>query len=230
MSINVKIYNQKADKVGEESLSDKVFGVKVRETLVHQAMVTQMANERQVLAHTKGRSDVRGGGKKPWRQKGTGRARAGSSRSPIWIGGGVTFGPLKSRNFKKDINKKMKKKALCMVLSDRLVNDGLIVIDKIEIAEYKTKLFDGIIKNFEKNVLKPKDVKAENKKEKASAKLRRSILILTDDKDEKIKFSGRNLAGVKLLNLENVNIVDLLNSRNIFITASGIKMLEERYK
>jgi large subunit ribosomal protein L4 len=228
--IKVKIYNQKADNIGEETLSDKVFGVKVKEDLVHQAMVTQMANERQVLAHTKGRSDVRGGGKKPWRQKGTGRARAGSSRSPIWIGGGVTFGPLKSRNFKKDINKKMKKKALCMVFSDRLSNDNLIIIDKIKVTEYKTKLFNDIIKNFEKSVLRPKEAKSEDKKVQSKNKVKRSILVLTDDKDDKIKYSGRNLVGVKLLNLENVNIIDLLNSKNIFITASGIKMIEERYK
>ncbi|MCK4554466.1 50S ribosomal protein L4, partial [Candidatus Parcubacteria bacterium] len=118
MSISVKIYNQKAEAVGDIKLSDKVFGVKANEPLVHQAMVAQMSNERQVLAHTKDRSEVRGGGRKPWKQKGTGRARAGSIRSPIWKGGGVTFGPRKDRNFSKNINKKMKQNAMLMVLSD----------------------------------------------------------------------------------------------------------------
>ncbi|MCK5358043.1 MAG: 50S ribosomal protein L4, partial [Elusimicrobiales bacterium] len=98
MSIKVNVYNQKAEAVGDIKLSDKVFGLKTNEALVHQAMVTQMANERQNLAHTKDRSEVRGGGRKPWAQKGTGRARAGSNRSPIWMGGGVTFGPRSERN------------------------------------------------------------------------------------------------------------------------------------
>ena len=104
--LKAEIYNQKGEKVGDLKLSDKIFDVKVNESLVHQAAVTQMGNERQVLAHTKQRAEVRGGGKKPWKQKGTGRARAGSTRSPIWIGGGVTFGPTKNRNFSKNINKK----------------------------------------------------------------------------------------------------------------------------
>ena len=103
MSIKIKVYNQKVEEAGEMKLSDKIFNVEANNALLHQAMVAQMSNERQVLAHTKSRSEVRGGGKKPWKQKGTGRARAGSSRSPIWIGGGVTFGPTKERNFSKNI-------------------------------------------------------------------------------------------------------------------------------
>jgi len=145
MSIKINVYNQAAEQVGDIKLSDKVFGIKLNEALIHQAMVTQMANERQVLAHTKDRSEVRGGGKKPWRQKGTGRARAGSSRSPIWIGGGVTFGPTKDRNFKKKINQKMKQKAILMVFSDKAVSENIAVLDKIETSEFKTKIFDGIL-------------------------------------------------------------------------------------
>src|SRR3989339_389516 len=134
MSIEVKIYNQKAEETGNLTLKDKVFGVKLNETLVHQAAVTQAANNRQVLAHTKTRAEVRGGGKKPWKQKGTGRARAGSSRSPIWIGGGVTFGPLKERNFKKDINKKMKQKAMFMVISDRVASEAMAILDEVKMS------------------------------------------------------------------------------------------------
>jgi large subunit ribosomal protein L4 len=231
MSIKVKLYNQKAEVIGEESLSAKVFGVKVSEPLVHQAMVTQMANERQVLAHTKGRSEVRGGGKKPWRQKGTGRARAGSSRSPIWIGGGVTFGPLKTRNFKKDINKKMKQKALCMVLSDRAKETNFAVLDKLDVNEFKTKVFNSILKSFEDKILNSAKVDSKGEKIKvARSKIKRSILIINDKPDEQVKFSSRNLAGVKVLNIDNINILDLLKYKNLFLTLDTIKKLEARYK
>jgi large subunit ribosomal protein L4 len=231
MSIKVKVYNQKAEAISEASLPAKVFGVKVSEPLVHQAMVTQMANERQVLAHTKGRSEVRGGGKKPWRQKGTGRARAGSSRSPIWIGGGVTFGPLKTRNFKKDINKKMKQKALCMVLSDRAKDGSIAVLDKLDINEFKTKVFNDILKSFEDKVLISLNADSETKKIKiARSKIKRSILVINDKKDEMTKYSSRNLAGVKVINIDNINILDLLKYKNLFLTLDSIKKLETRYK
>lgn len=219
MSVKLNVYNQTAEKSGNIELSEKVFGLKISEPLVHQAMVTQMANERQVLAHTKGRSEVRGGGKKPWRQKGTGRARVGSSRSPIWIGGGVTFGPTKDRNFKKKINRKMKQQALCMVLSDRASNNGLIILDKFDVAEYKTKTVNDIIKKVENKIFN----KEENKKAK------RSILVVSNDKSEPFKYSIRNLAGIKLINLENINIVDLLNYKNLIVTEAAVKKLEELY-
>lgn len=217
MSVKLNIYNQEAEKCGNLELSDKVFSLKISEPLVHQAMVTQMANERQVLAHTKDRSEVRGGGRKPWRQKGTGRARVGSSRSPIWIGGGVTFGPTKDRNFKKKINRKMKQQALCMVLSDRIKNESLIVLDKFEIGEYKTKLVNEIFKKVESKIL--------NNEKKA----KRSFLVVNSDKKDEFKYSIRNLAGVKQINLENLNIVDLLNYKNLVITEKAIKKLEEQY-
>lgn len=243
--IKLNTYNQKAEKTGDISVSNAVFGVEVNESLVHQAMVAQMSNERQVLAHTKDRSEVRGGGKKPWKQKGTGRARAGSNRSPIWIGGGVTFGPLKTRNFSKKINKKMKQKALMMTLSDKVSNESLIVLDDLKMDEYKTKIFNGIIANIEKSILKIEKTKAdakEVKKEDAKAKketktkrvkvkkYKRSILVVNDVKDDKTKKSGRNLAGVEMINLDNINIVDLLKYKNIVITKEAVKKLEERYK
>lgn len=218
MSTKIKIYNTKAEAVGEIELADKVFGVKINETLVHQALVTQLANERQVLAHTKDRSEVRGGGKKPWRQKGTGRARAGSSRSPIWIGGGVTFGPLKNRNFSKKINKKMRQKALCMVLSDRTATNNMTVLENIDLTEYKTKAFNEILKNIENKILP----KAEDKKI-----IKRSILLINDHKDDKVKYSARNLTGIKLINLNNINIVDLLKYKNLVITEEVAKKLQK---
>ncbi|MDD3711275.1 MAG: 50S ribosomal protein L4 [Patescibacteria group bacterium] len=220
MSVKTNVYNQSGEIVGELKLSDKVFAVKVNEDLIHQATVTQSANERQVLAHTKTKAEVRGGGKKPWKQKGTGRARAGSSRSPIWIGGGVTFGPRKERNFSKKINKKMKQKAITMVLSDRLANNNMAIINKIEIQDYKTKIFNNILKKVE-NIFPSGDDK--------SKKSKRSILFVNDNKDEKVVFSGRNLSGFNIINLENLNIVDLLKYKNLIITESAVKIINDRY-
>jgi large subunit ribosomal protein L4 len=217
MPIKTNIYNQNAEIVGELNLSDKVFAVKVNEDLVHQAMVTQSANERQVLAHTKTKGEVRGGGKKPWKQKGTGRARAGSSRSPIWIGGGVTFGPRKDRNGSKKINKKMNQKALMMVLSDRLSTNNIAVVDKFEVKEYSTKNFNGFVKKIE-NIFATTDKKTK-----------RSVLFVNDIKDEKVVFSARNLVGLQIINLENLNIIDLLKSKNLILTESAIKTINERY-
>lgn len=217
--LKVKVYNQEAEAVGERELSQRVFGVKASPALIHQAVVAQLANERQVLAHTKDRSEVRGGGRKPWRQKGTGRARAGSTRSPIWIGGGVTFGPTKDRNFSKKINKKMKQQAILMALSDRLASDNLAVLDKIEIAEFKTKKFNQILNKLEDKILK-------TKKEKVA---KRSILVVLDKKNQMALYSGRNLAGAAVINLDNINLIDLLKYRDLVLTVEGIKKLEKIY-
>jgi len=226
MSIKIKVYNQDAEATGEMQLSPKVFGMKINNDLVHQAVVTQMANERQVIAHTKDRSEVRGGGRKPWRQKGTGRARHGSSRSPIWIGGGVTFGPRNDRNFKKRINKKMKQNAMLMVLSDKAVGDNFIILDKLEATEYKTKVFNKIINGFESKILKSeKKVKADVKKKDA----KRSFLVIVDKGDEKLSCSARNLAGIKLINTDNINIVDLLRYKNLILNKAAVEKLTERY-
>ncbi len=214
MSIKVKVYNQSAAPVKDLELSAKIFGVKANADLLHQAVVTQQANERQVLAHTKDRSEVRGGGKKPWKQKGTGRARVGSSRSPLWIGGGVTFGPTKDRNFSMKMNKKMRQKAIMMALSDKIAQSSLVIVDTLNMAEFKTKQFDAMLKAFEKNIL-PAD--------------RRSLLVLNSEKDEKARYSGRNLKGVNIINPENINIVDILTSRQVLMTEEGIKALEVKY-
>ena len=214
MSLKIKVYNQAAEPVKDLELTENIFAVKANHELLHQALVAQMANGRQVLAHTKDRSEVSGGGKKPWKQKGTGRARVGSSRSPIWIGGGVTFGPTKDRNFKQKTNQKMKQKALFMVLSDRVKNESLVVLDNIDFNEYKTKKFNELLGGLEKKVLKTE---------------RRDILILNDSKDDKVKYSGRNLTGVKIINLENVNLADVLNFRYLLITEKGLETFTKRY-
>ncbi len=220
MSVSIKTYNQKAEALGEKKISKKIFAMKANEALIHQAVVAQTANERQVLAHTKDKSEVRGGGRKPWAQKGTGRARAGSSRSPIWKGGGVTFGPTSDRNFKKNINKKMKRNALFMLLSDRIVSEKMFVLDKFDIKDFKTKEIDTIIQGFEKLVVK---------NEKDAKKLKRSFLIVNDDKNDKTKYSTRNLQGIKMINLNNINIVDLAKYSNLLITEKSIDGLEAIY-
>jgi large subunit ribosomal protein L4 len=215
MSIKVKIYNQKAESTGEMNLDEKVFAVEANQDLLHQAVTTQRNNSRQVLAHTKSRSEVRGGGKKPWRQKGTGRARAGSTRSPIWIGGGITFGPTKDRNFSQKINLKMKRKAILMALSDKIKNNAMAVVDKFDFNDFKTKEGDKMIESFETKVFK------QDK--------RRSVLILDDKKNEKLKNSLRNLEGVEVINLDNINIVQLLKKRELMLSEEALQVIAKRY-
>jgi large subunit ribosomal protein L4 len=238
--MKLNIYNQKGEVKGQKEVSEAIFAVKANSILINEAVTAQMANSRQVLAHTKTRSEVRGGGKKPWRQKGTGRARAGSSRSPLWRGGGIIFGPNSDRNFSKKINKKAKRKALFMVLSDRAANGGLAIMEKLILENYKTKAMDEILNNLEEKVFKnfffsakaaearPADKgKSKNKKKRTTG---RSLLFINDAKDDKVANSGRNLVGVKMLNLDNINIVDLLNFKNVIFTDKAIDKLEEIYK
>ncbi len=212
--MKIKVYNQSAEAVKDLELDAKIFGVKPNHDLLHQAVITQQANARQVLAHTKDRSEVSGGGKKPWKQKGTGRARVGSSRSPLWIGGGVTFGPTKNRNFKQKINQKMKQKAMFMALSDKAVTETLVVLENLNFSEFKTKKFNAILSAVEKNVLKND---------------RRDILVINEAKNEKAQYSGRNLKGVKIINLENINLLDILNYKNLLVTEAAVKSLSDRY-
>ena len=146
--MKIDVYNQEGKVVGNATLPKDIFDVKENSDLVHQVAVSQMANRRQVSAHTKDRSKVRGGGKKPWRQKGTGRARVGSIRSPLWRGGGTVFGPSKERVFKKKINIKMRRKALFMALSSKAKDNLLVVIDSLILDKPKTKLMSGVLKSL----------------------------------------------------------------------------------
>jgi large subunit ribosomal protein L4 len=238
--MKLNIYNQKAEAKGQKEVSDAIFAVKINSGLINEAVVAQMANERQVLAHTKTRSEVRGGGKKPWRQKGTGRARAGSSRSPLWIGGGIIFGPNSDRNFSKKINKKAKRKAMFMVLSDRAANNGLAILEKFDLEACKTKVINEVLMNLEEkvfNVFKADDKNPASAKATAgegkAKKIRttgRSILLINDAGNDKVVKSARNLEGVKIINLENINIVDLLNCKNLIVTEKAIDKLEAVYK
>lgn len=214
--ITQPIYNGKGETNGEIQLSEGVFGQPTNASLVQQAVVAQRANARQVLAHTKDRSEVRGGGKKPWRQKGTGRARAGSNRSPIWVGGGITFGPTKNRNFSKGLNVKMKRQALRVALSDKVSSKQVAIMDEIAMTDYKTKTFKAMIDAVSGKVF--------------SNNSKTSILILDKAPAGTTKNSARNLVGVKLLGLDNINIVDVLKYRNLIMTKAAVTQLEEQYK
>lgn len=208
--LKVKVYNMNGEVVGEETLDSALFEVEVKEGLVHQAMVAQMANRRQVLAHTKDRGEVSGGGIKPWKQKGTGRARQGSIRSPLWVGGGVVFGPRNDRNFHQKINKKMKRKALLMCLSDRAKEEKIIVLDKLELENFKTKKFLEILN------------KLPNREKK-------TLLVLADN-DKKIIKSAANLSYLKTLESLNLNVMDVLNNEYLMLPVATLKAVQEKLK
>lgn len=207
--MQVHTYNQNGEKVEKMELPDEIFGVKLNADLLYQAAVTQAANMRQVIAHTKDRSEVRGGGRKPWRQKGTGRARHGSMRSPIWAGGGVTFGPTKYRNFKKKINIKMKQKALLVALSGKVRDGELIVLDKIELTSPKTKEMAAVVGNVVRG-------------------LETTLLVLAD-KDEAIERASRNIPDLKIINVAHINILDLLNHKHLILVKDTVKALKKKY-
>jgi large subunit ribosomal protein L4 len=219
--IEVNIYNQAGEETGKLKLEPAVFGVEVKEGLVKQAVVAQMANARQVLAHTKDRGEVRGGGRKPWRQKGTGRARHGSIRSPIWVGGGITFGPTKDRNFSQKINIKMRRKALFMSLSDKVANGKIIVLDKLELPKIKTKDMAKILKTLQTKVLKLK------KEDLKSAK--NHLLVVLPDNNVNVLKSINNLPNVKTIRADSLNIVDILKADYLLITEGSIKKIIEIY-
>lgn len=208
--MKTKTYNWEGKAVGELELQDRIFDVKVNEDLIHQVVVAQMANRRVAIADTKDRGEVRGGGKKPWKQKGTGRARHGSTRSPIWKGGGVVFGPTSDRNYTKRINKKMKTKALFMVLSDKLRQNKLLVVESFEALDKpSTKKMLGLIK---------------------AMKVDSSILLALDEKHEGVMLSAANVAQISLIASGALNVVDLLKNDVLITTAQGIEKMEATYK
>lgn len=203
------VYNQEGKKTDEISLPKEIFDIKLNSDLLHQIVVSQMANKRQITAHTKDRSEVRGGGKKPWRQKGTGRARHGSIRSPLWRGGGVTFGPRKDRIFAKDIPKKMRRKALFMVLSEKAKGNLLVILDKIQIVQPKTKEF---AKTLRKLPCK------EN-----------SCLIALPEYDKKVFLSARNIKKISIVEARNLNVIDLMSSKYLLMEKDTIKTIKETF-
>jgi len=218
----VDSYNIQGKKTGTVKLLPEIFDVKMNTDLVHQVVITQLANNRQVIAHAKDRGEVRGGGRKPWRQKGTGRARHGSIRSPIWKGGGVTFGPTKERVFKKKINKKMKRKALFMVLSSKVKDNQLILLDKLELKEPKTKLMAEILNKVKSSW--PRQAKRGGQKSKV-----KSILIVIPKSDVNIVRASRNIPHAKTIRADSLNILDLLSFKYLLMPKEAVKVIEKTY-
>lgn len=218
--MKTELYNQNAEVVGETELPDGIFGVKIDPDLVHQVLVVQMANARQVIAHTKGRGEVRGGGRKPWRQKGTGRARHASIRSPIWKGGGVAFGPTKERNFEKKVNKKEKRKALFMVLSSKVQDKELILLENLKFEAPKTKEALNVINDLSGKMAGYKNMK----------KKRDSILFITPEKDRIILQATNNLPFVDILDAKSLNIKDLLENKYLILLKDAVPVIENTYK
>ena len=227
--MKVSVYNVKAEVVGEKELAPGVFDVTINEGLVHQAAVAQMANERQVLAHTKSRGEVRGGGKKPWKQKGTGRARAGSSRSPLWIGGGVTFGPTKERNFSKKINRQMKKQALTMALTDKARQGALIILDNLNFSPAKTKQAGALLKILAGLSPASGSLRGATAADGKNTSVRQSIVVVGEKTDESALRAMRNLKGVSFIHVQNVNVVELLKHSLLVATVPCVELLEKIY-
>lgn len=205
--MNLDVFNTSAKKTGSIEVSEKVFGCEYNEPLVHQAVVAYLANQRQGNKSTLTRSEVRGGGKKPWRQKGTGRARQGSIRSPQWTGGGVVFAP-KQRDFSQKLNKQMKRAAFLSALSARVADGGMIVLDKIELKDAKTKLMADILKKFG-----------------TSGK----VLVVTDTDDVKVLRASGNIPGLTVSNVDLVNVYELAANAKCFVTKAAVEKLNAKY-
>jgi len=214
--MKIPVYNLSGDKIKDIEISQRIFGVKPKVEVVHQVVVAQTANARQVLAHTLDKSEVRGGGKKPWRQKGTGRARHGSIRSPLWRGGGITFGPTKYRNFSKIINKKHKQLALAMCLSDKILAKALIVLEKLELPTGKTK----DLKNWLDN-LKSKITDIQNKKK---------FLLVLDKNDQSLIRAVKNLDKTDVILADSLNCLDILSHDAILTSEPAITQIDKHYK
>ena len=205
----VPVYNPEGQTVGELALSDAIFGVKPEAGLIHEAVIAARANARPVVANTKTRGEVRGGGKKPWKQKGTGRARQGSIRAPQWVGGGITFGPTSERNFSLKINKKAKRKALFMVLSDKLNDQKLLVLEGLQTEPAKTKIVAGVLQKL------PVD---------------KTTLLISPGANAPLMRMVRNLPQVKLVNVQSLNLLDVIGYRTVVFLKDAVPVFEKIYQ
>ena len=203
----VDVYNMQGKKVSDVELSEAVFGIEPNENIVHSALVNYLANQRQGTQSTKTRAEVSGGGRKPWRQKGTGRARQGSIRAPQWIKGGIALGP-KPRSYSYRINKKEKQLAIRSLLSAKVLDNELTVVDKLEVEEAKTKVMAKALT----------DLKVEGK-----------ALIILADRNDNVLRSSRNIERVKTIELNTINVFDLLNCNKLVLPLDTVKKLEEVY-
>jgi large subunit ribosomal protein L4 len=229
--MQVSTYTQNGKESGKAELPSEIFDVKMNSDLVHQVVLAQMSNQRQVIAHTKDKSEVRGGGRKPWKQKGTGRARHGSIRSPIWKGGGVTFGPTKDRNFKKKINKKMRRKALFMVLSSKVGDKEMIILDELKIEKPKTKEVVKIIQTPVFAFFSDKSTTDKSKVESRKSKVKNqsSILVALSKKDVDITRAAKNIQKVKIVQAKDLNVLDLLNYKYLMMPREGIETIKTTF-
>ena len=203
---NVSVLNMEGKEVGSMELNDAVFGVEINEHLVHQAVVLQLANNRQGTQKAKTRSEVSGGGRKPWRQKGTGHARQGSTRAPQWTGGGVVFAPV-PRDYSFKMNKKEKRAALKSVLTSKVQENKFIVLDEMKLAEVKTKEMKKVLDNLKVN----------------------NALVIIGDDSENVALSARNIAGVQTASVNTINVFDMLKYNTIIATKSSVASIEEVY-
>lgn len=207
--MKVSVYNQQGQVVGDVELPGALFAVTPDQHLIAEAARIQLSNSRGGLAHTKTRGDVKGGGKKPWKQKGTGRARAGSTRSPLWRHGGVTFGPQSDRNWERKLNKKAKVKALAMSLTDKVTEKHLFVVDSITLAENKTKLVEAMLKEFGKNV----------------GGLGKKQLLVASVGNKGVARAARNLPYCTPISASTLNIVEVLKADDVIITQEALPVL-----
>ena len=203
----VDVYDIKGKKVSDVELADSVFGIEPNEAVVHSVLVNYLANQRQGTQSTKTRAEVRGGGKKPWRQKGTGRARQASIRAPQWIKGGIALGP-KPRSYKYTVNKKERRLAIKSILSSKVLEKELTVVDKLELAEIKTKTMVKALS----------DLKVEG-----------TTLIILPEQNKNVLMSARNIEGVKTILINNINVFDLLKYNKLVLPLETVKKLEEVY-
>jgi len=203
----IDVYNIEGKKVSDIELSDAIFGIEPNETVVHSVVVNYMANQRQGTQSTKTRAEVRGGGRKPWRQKGTGRARQGSIRAPQWIKGGIALGP-KPRDYRYTVNKKERRLALRSVLSSKVLENELVVVDSFPFNEIKTKNMASALTNL----------KVEGK-----------ALIVLPEKNENVQKSARNIEGIKTSLVNTINAYDLLKYKKLILTVDAVKKIEEVY-
>lgn len=201
----VSVYNMKGDEVGNIELNDEIFGADVNEHLIYMAVKQQLANRRQGTQKAKTRSEVSGGGRKPWRQKGTGHARQGSTRSPQWTGGGVVFAPV-PRDYSFKMNKKEKRAALKGALTDKVQKGSIIVLDELKMEEKKTKAFAEVMKN----------IKAEGKS-----------YVVIGDNDQNVILSARNLPSVKTSVSDLINVYDIMNAKTLVVTKEAVAKIEE---
>ena len=203
---NVSVLNMEGKEVGSMELNDAVFGLEINEHLVHQAVVLQLANNRQGTQKAKTRSEVSGGGRKPWRQKGTGHARQGSTRAPQWTGGGVVFAPV-PRDYSFKMNKKEKRAALKSVLTSKVQENKFIVLDELKLAEVKTKEMKKVLDNLKVN----------------------NALVIIGDDSENVALSARNIAGVQTASVNTINVFDMLKYNTIIATKTSVASIEEVY-